>query len=155
MLEPAFKPYRKASIPQQISPNDVQDGVFQAVVPGQPKRNSTEMDRTIEYHCKSQGCSMPSLSCYSHHKHNCHWHQQGHCLSRSHLRLLLPRLPEHVPRRGGVPCSQFTVQNPPIPLSPPSSKRHLEKKPLACFFCHGRKIACRPPKPGSPNKTCK
>jgi len=42
-----------------------------------------------------------------------------------------------------------------LPLSPLLGKRHLEKKPpLACLFCRGRKIACGPPLPGSPNKTC-
>ncbi|KAA1472938.1 hypothetical protein DENSPDRAFT_765553, partial [Dentipellis sp. KUC8613] len=25
---------------------------------------------------------------------------------------------------------------------------------LACFFCRGRKIACTPPKPGNPDRTC-
>ncbi|PPR07423.1 hypothetical protein CVT26_013739 [Gymnopilus dilepis] len=40
-------------------------------------------------------------------------------------------------------------------LSPLPSKRQLDKKPpLACLFCRGRKIACGPPLPGSPDKTC-
>ena len=34
--------------------------------------------------------------------------------------------------------------------------RSVDKKPtLACLFCHGRKIACGPPLPGSKDKTCK
>jgi hypothetical protein len=45
---------------------------------------------------------------------------------------------------------------PLMPLTPLPVKRPAEKKPpLACFFCRGRKIACRPPIPGSKDKTCK
>ena len=37
-----------------------------------------------------------------------------------------------------------------------SKKLALDKKQtLACLFCRGRKIACGPPLPGSPDRTCK
>ncbi|KAH0589457.1 hypothetical protein J132_05651 [Termitomyces sp. J132] len=44
-----------------------------------------------------------------------------------------------------------------VRLSPlPPSRRPIAKKPpLACLFCRGRKIACGPPDPGSPNRSCK
>ncbi|KAF9245386.1 hypothetical protein BU15DRAFT_9867, partial [Melanogaster broomeanus] len=48
------------------------------------------------------------------------------------------------------------LQSPQLCMSPiPHSKRPLDKKPaLACLFCSGRKIACRPALPGSKDKTC-
>ncbi|KAF9049712.1 hypothetical protein BJ165DRAFT_1401584 [Panaeolus papilionaceus] len=48
------------------------------------------------------------------------------------------------------PSSPRSMRLSPLPL-----KRPLEKKPpLACLFCRGRKIACGPPLPGSPDRTC-
>ena len=70
-------------------------------------------------------------------------------------RLEMPKIyviwwPSHQ-RAGGSLRSDRSMR-----LSPLPSKWPLEKRPpLACLFCCGRKIACGPPLPGSPNRTCK
>lgn len=68
--------------------------------------------------------------------------------------------PRSLSRGWSPPRRSISPRSASIRLSPlPPSKRvpvPAEKKPtLACLFCRGRKIACGPPLPGSPDKTCK
>ncbi|ESK98059.1 hypothetical protein Moror_495 [Moniliophthora roreri MCA 2997] len=48
------------------------------------------------------------------------------------------------------------VPAPKVPKRRPSTPQSSEKKSLAlaCFFCRGRKIACGPQDPNSPDRTC-
>ncbi|KAA1472936.1 hypothetical protein DENSPDRAFT_213306 [Dentipellis sp. KUC8613] len=87
----------------------------------------------------------------------------------------------HTPRPGSAqsrettPADSLDGEDTPVKENPKASTRmrriapapapapnrggvaKKEKPPpfLACFFCRGRKIACTPPEPGSPDRSCK
>lgn len=68
---------------------------------------------------------------------------------------------DHHSSRNGRKSKSLPMRRPscsasPRHLSPLPRLRVLVKKPmLACLFCRGRKIACRPPAPESKDKSCK
>ncbi|KIM40163.1 hypothetical protein M413DRAFT_172756 [Hebeloma cylindrosporum] len=144
------------TISPQTEHGNMQEGLFRAVVPAQhPRHHSIDAGHAIEHH-RNQGRSTHPSSSHSRRNRDHHRHGHEHRLSRSHSHPTHPRQPEPMPQRGmSWVGSQPTPPGPSMPLSPLPSKRQLEKKPpLACLFCRGRKIACGPPMPGSPDKTC-
>ncbi len=60
-----------------------------------------------------------------------------------------PPLPPQ-PLPPATPGSGAKMSLGPLQIKQPHQKRHL-----ACHFCHGRKIGCSGPLPGSPDESCK
>jgi hypothetical protein len=85
---------------------------------------------------------------HSHSPPHMHNHYRQHSRDSAGYAATSPRSPS--------PRSTISSQ-PTMRLSPlPCGARTLEKKlRLACLFCRGRKIACRPSPSGSSDKTCK